>query len=86
MNPKDISAMKSSMRFAVFAAVATLGSIASTQAEQSVTLRPSIPKALQAKGAGVPLDAIFRNGFGSSVLSLSLANPQPNLVDGRFQI
>ena len=81
MSLMNKSIRSSSLCIGIISAVATVGLIANTHAQQPVTrLHGSVPKVLPANGAGTQ-DAIFRNGFGSSVLSFSPANPQPNLVD-----
>lgn len=87
---------KSSLHVAVLAAAASLGVITDALAQWPInSLHPSRPSASDVTGAGGQqagyinkaasvsqgVDAIFRSGFGSSVLSLSLADPQPNLVD-----
>jgi hypothetical protein len=72
-----------SLRVAVLAAVASLGVVADALAQGQINKHhPSSPEYID-QGASVKhgVDVIFRNGFGSSVLSLSLADPQPNLVD-----
>jgi hypothetical protein len=78
MNPTTKIPKKCSLQVAVLAAAASLGVITDALAQWPInSLHPSRPSASVSQG----VDAIFRSGFGSSVLSLSLANPQPNLVD-----
>jgi hypothetical protein len=96
MNPSTKFPKKCSLHVAVLAAAASLGVINDALAQWPINnLHPSRPSASDVTGAGGQRagyinkaasvsqgeDAIFRNGFGSNVLSLSLANPQPNLVD-----
>ena len=87
---------KNSSIHAALAVVATLAFVSFAHAQRPVNkLHPSGWEASEGTGVGgqqagydkqgVPAsqgeDALFRDGFGSLILNLTLANPQPNLVE-----
>jgi FG-GAP-like repeat len=76
MSPTIKFPKKRCLHLAVLAAVASVGVTTDTLAQ-----RQQAGYINQAASVSQGVDAIFRSGFGSSVLSLSLANPQPNLFD-----
>ena len=85
MNPLKLFAAKSALQLASLT-ILTFGFIAQVLAKSTLqmpvtTLYPIVPNGFQTTPNGAPLDALFRDGFGSTVLDFTLANPQPNLVD-----